>query len=67
MDWRILPSGARFFGMEGLGALTVGRRATFLVTRGAVSQLPRKLAYLEAIYVDGAPSPAYRKNPTRSA
>ncbi len=60
-------NGARFFGMENLGALTKGRRATFLVTRGAVSQLPRKLAYLENIYVDGAPSTAYRKNPTRSA
>jgi imidazolonepropionase-like amidohydrolase len=60
-------NGARFFGMEGLGALTVGRPATFLVTRGAVSQLPRKLAYLEAIYVDGVPSSAYRKNPIRSA
>lgn len=60
-------NGARFFAMEGLGALTVGQRATFLVTRGAVSQLPRKLAYLENIYVDGAPSTAYRKNPVRSA
>jgi len=60
-------NGARFFGMEGLGVLTVGRPATFLVTRGAVSQLPRKLAYLENIYVDGAPSTAYRKNPVRVA
>ena len=60
-------NGARFFGMENLGALTKGRRATFLVTRGAVSQLPRKLAYLENIYVDGVPSTAYRKNPVRSA
>ncbi|MEW6594770.1 MAG: amidohydrolase family protein [Thermodesulfobacteriota bacterium] len=60
-------NGARFFAMEDLGALTVGQRATFLVTRGAVSQLPRKLAYLENIYVDGAPSTAYRKNPVRSA
>ena len=59
--------GARFFGMEKLGALTVGRPATFLITRGAVSQLPRKLAYLEGIYVDGASSTAYRKNPVRSA
>lgn len=56
-------NGARFFGMERLGQLAVGRRATFLITRGAVQQLPRKLSYLEGIYVDGAPSRAYSKNP----
>jgi imidazolonepropionase-like amidohydrolase len=56
-------NGARFFGMENLGALTVGRKATFLVARGTVQQLPRKLSYLEGIYVDGAPSITYRKNP----
>ena len=39
--------GARFFGMENLGALTVGRPATFLIVRGTVQQLPRKLSYLE--------------------
>ncbi len=60
-------TGARFFGMEGLGKLTVGRNATFLITRGSVGQLPRKLSYLEGIYVDGVPSGAYRKNPFRKA
>jgi imidazolonepropionase-like amidohydrolase len=59
-------NGARFFGLEKLGALAVGRSATFLVTRGSVQQLPRKLAYLEGIYIAGAPSPAYRKNPGRT-
>ena len=54
---------ADFFGMANLGTLTVGRKATFLIARGGVEQLPRKLAYLEGIYVDGAPSPAYRKHP----
>jgi len=49
-------NGAEFFGMEELGALAVGRKATFLVARGTVPQLPRKLAYLENIYVNGAPS-----------
>jgi imidazolonepropionase-like amidohydrolase len=49
-------NGARFFGMENLGALAVGRKATFLVARGTVQQLPRKLSFLETIYVDGAPS-----------
>lgn len=57
--------GARFFGMDGLGALTVGRPATFLVTRGTPQQLPRKLSYLENIYIDGRPSAAYRKNPVK--
>jgi imidazolonepropionase-like amidohydrolase len=56
-------NGARFFGMEKLGRLTVGRKATFLIARGTAQQLPRKLSYLEGIYVDGMPSIAYRKNP----
>jgi hypothetical protein len=53
--------------MEELGTLTVGRKATFLIARGTVQQLPRKIAYLEGIYVDGAPSGAYRKNPVKKA
>jgi imidazolonepropionase-like amidohydrolase len=56
-------NGARFFGMENLGTLAVGKRATFLITRGTVQQLPRKLSYLEGIYVDGVPSALYQKNP----
>ena len=58
-------NGARFFGMDKLGTLTVGRKATFLITRGTVKQLPRKLSYLEGIYVDGAPSIIYSKNPVK--
>ncbi len=54
-------NGARFFDMKKLGALTVGGKATFLLTRGTVRQLPRKLSYLEGIYVDGAPSGIYLK------
>ena len=57
--------GARFFGMDNLGALAVGRPATFLVARGMPQQLPRKLAYLEGIYIAGRPSAAYRKNPLK--
>jgi imidazolonepropionase-like amidohydrolase len=60
-------NGARFFGMERLGRLAVGRQATFLISRGTVKQLPRKLSYLEGVYINGAPSPWYRKNPVRSA
>ncbi len=59
-------NGARFFGMEKLGRLTVGRKATFLISRGTVQQLARKLSYLEGIYVDGAPSIAYHKNPVKT-
>jgi len=60
-------NGARFFGMEKLGTLTVGRKAIFLIARGTVKQLPRKLSYLEGIYVDGVPSITYRKNPVKTA
>jgi len=60
-------NGARFFSMEQLGTLTVGRKATFLIARGTVQQLPRKLSYLEGIYIDGAPSFTYRKNPVKTA
>ena len=56
-------NGARFFGMEKLGKLTVGQNATFLIARGTVQQLPRKLSYLEDIYIDGMPSATYHKNP----
>ncbi len=59
-------NGAGFFGMKKLGVLTVGRQATFLITRGTVQQLPRKLSYLEGIYVDGAPSSTYCKNPVKT-
>jgi imidazolonepropionase-like amidohydrolase len=45
--------GADFFTMDDLGPLAVGRKATFLAARGTVQQLPRKLAYLEGVYVEG--------------
>ena len=48
-------NGAEFFGMERLGPLTIGRPATFLITRGTAQQLPRKLSYLEDIYINGTP------------
>ncbi len=58
-------NGAGFFGMEKLGMLAVGRSATFLITRGTVQQLPRKLSYLEGIYLNGEPSGIYSKNPVK--
>ena len=38
-----------------LGGIAVGKPAHFLVTRGTPAQLPRKLSYLEAIYINGQP------------
>lgn len=55
--------GARLLGLEQTGTLSEGMPADFLVTRGTPSQLPRKLGYLEHIFKDGKPHPAYRKNP----
>ncbi len=59
--------GARFFNLQNSGTLSVNRKATFLITRGTPQQLPRKLAYLEGIYVEGELSSSYSKNPTRTA
>jgi len=42
------------------GLLTRGRPANFLVARGTPAQLPRKLRFLEAIYLNGRPSEDYR-------
>ena len=55
--------GARLLGLEELGALEPGKPAHFLVTRGTPAQLPRKLTYLESIYLDGNPSEVYRRDP----
>jgi imidazolonepropionase-like amidohydrolase len=54
-------NGARLLGLDELGLLAKGRPADFLVALGTPAQLPRKLAYLEAIYINGNPSPLYRK------
>jgi len=44
-----------------MGHLVVGQPATFIVTRGTPAQLPRKLSYLEAIYLNGKPCMEYRR------
>lgn len=56
-------NGARLLGIDELGMITPGKPAHFLVTRGTPSQLPRKLGYLEALYIDGRPSSIYRRTP----
>lgn len=55
--------GADLLGIEDWGVIEQGKRADFLVARGAPSQLPRKFSYLEDIYTAGEPSVWYRKNP----
>lgn len=56
-------SGARLLGIDELGAIAPGKPAHFLVTRGTPAQLPRKIGYLEAIYLNGRPCPIYRRTP----
>jgi len=58
-------NGAELLGLEDFGRIAPGKTATFLVARGAPAQLPRKLSYLEAIYLNGKQSDRYRKNPVK--
>lgn len=57
--------GAELLGLKEFGMLSEGSRATFLISRGSPAQLPRKLSYLEGIYVNGMPSKFYKKNPVK--
>lgn len=57
--------GAELLGLHNFGLLAAGCPAHFLVARGTPAQLPRKLTYLEAIFLDGQASPLYRKNPVK--
>lgn len=58
--------GAELLGLSDAGTLRPGVAATFLVARGTPAQLPRKLSYLENIFIAGKPSALYRKTPHRS-
>lgn len=58
-------AGAELLGIDGFKGIVKGAKATFLVSRGAPAQLPRKILYLESIYVDGVVSELYRKNPVK--
>jgi len=54
-------NGAKLLGITNeFGLIAKGRPASFLVVRGTPAQLPRKLMYLEAIYLRGKPSDHYR-------
>jgi len=55
--------GAELLGISGAGTLRPGVAADFLVARGTPAQLPRKLSYLENIFIAGKPSALYRKTP----
>jgi imidazolonepropionase-like amidohydrolase len=49
-------NGAKLLGIENeIGLIAKGQPANFLVARGTPAQLPRKLSYLEAIYLSGRP------------
>jgi imidazolonepropionase-like amidohydrolase len=55
---------ARLMGLDtSMGLIAEGRSADFIVARGTPAQLPRKLSYLEGIYIGGKPCELYRKNP----
>lgn len=56
-------AGAELLGIDDFRGIQEGAKATFLVSRGAPSQLPRKILYLESIYIDGVQSALYRKDP----
>lgn len=57
---------ARLMGLEASkGLIARGRSADFIVARGTPAQLPRKLSYLEGIYIGGRPCELYRKNPQK--
>lgn len=58
-------NGARLLDVDDVGLLVKGRPATFLIARGTPAQLPRKLSYLEGMYIAGFPSTQYRKNPEK--
>jgi len=58
-------NGAALLGIDDFGKIANGNTANFLVARGAPAQLPRKLSYLEAIYLQGEPSKLYQKNPVK--
>lgn len=52
-------NGARLLGMDSVGHLAVGKPATFIVARATPAMLMRKLAFLEAMYIEG--EEAFRK------
>ncbi len=48
-------NGATLLGIQEIGLLKKGRPANFIVARATPAMLPRKLSYLEAIYLHGKP------------
>jgi imidazolonepropionase-like amidohydrolase len=48
-------NGAQLLGLDEVGTIAKGRPANFIVARATPAMLPRKLSYLEAIYLDGRP------------
>ncbi len=46
-------NGAKLLGMDKMGLIAKGNPANFIVARATPAMLPRKLSYLEAIYLNG--------------
>lgn len=48
-------NGAQLLGIEEIGSLAVGKPANFIVARATPAMLPRKLSYLQGVYLAGTP------------
>jgi predicted amidohydrolase YtcJ len=48
-------NGAQLLGIDTIGGIAVGKPANFIVARATPAMLPRKLSYLEGIYLAGVP------------
>lgn len=48
-------NGAQLLGIDEIGIIAKGKPAHFLVARATPAMLPRKLSYLEGIYLNGTP------------
>lgn len=48
-------NGAQLLGIEIIGHIGIGKPANFIVARATPAMMPRKLSYLEGIYLDGIP------------
>jgi imidazolonepropionase-like amidohydrolase len=46
-------NGAKLLGIDRIGTIAKGMPANFIVARATPAMLPRKLSYLEAIYING--------------
>ncbi len=48
-------NGAQLLAIDEIGLIDIGKPANFLVARATPAMLPRKISFLEAIYLNGSP------------